>query len=839
MNEYYTKSTPVTVSREVGGRTLTFETGRMARQADGAVFASYGDSALLATAQGAKGRPGMDFFPLTVEYREKTYAAGKVPGGFFKREMRPRDTEILVMRAIDRPVRPLFPEGYRDEVQIIINVLSYDRSNETDTVAGCAAMAALSISSLPYQGPGATVRVGRIGGELVLNPTIEQMAESELDLIVSGTASAVTMVEAGAMELAEEVMAEAILFGHNEGIKPICEMITELQAKCGKPKTVPAPLPENAWADKVAAFRGALEQAFATPGKHAKKAAMKAVTEPARDELLAGVPDEEQESARKQIGAAFHDLEGSIERDNIIKQGKRADGRGLTEIRPIDIELGVLKRTHGSALFTRGETQALVTVTLGTGRDEQIIDGLGDEYSKRFMLHYNFPPFCVGEVRRLGSTSRREIGHGHLAERSVNMVMPSPEAFPYSARVVSEILESNGSSSMASVCGASLALMDAGCPLKGHVAGIAMGLIEDGNDHYILSDILGSEDHNGDMDFKCAGTEKGITALQMDIKIKGLSADLLKRALNQAREGRLHILGLMTAAIAEARPETSSFAPKLVQKDIDVEKIGALIGPGGKVIRALQTDYQVKIEVSDEGIVTIAAGPGSDLEGAVAAVEAICGDAEVGAIYKGKVVSLREFGAFIEIFPGKEGLLHISDASHDFVKNIHDVFSVGDEAEVKVAAVDDMGRVRLCLPDVDPENVSSRDGGGGRGRGARSSEPKEMPEVGKVYEGTVVSLKPYGAFVNILPGTDGLVHVSEMAQGRVERPEDVVSEGEAVKVVVIEVEENNRIRLSMKQVEAVERGEPIAAGEYAPSSGGGRGGRSGGGGRGGRPPRGR
>ncbi len=827
MTDHYQINEPIRVSREIAGRTLTFETGRMARQADGAVFATYGETSLLAAAQGAKGRPGMDFFPLTVEYREKTYAAGKVPGGFFKREMRPRDNEILVMRSIDRPVRPMFPKGYRDEVQITINVLSFDRVNEPDTLAGCAAMAALSISSLPYAGPGATVRVGRIDDEFILCPTQEQLAQSTLDLIVSGTAAAVTMVEAGAMELHEDIMAEAIMFGH-EGIKQICEMTAELVEKAGKPKAEVAPIEANPWDSKVEAYRDELTAAFGTMGKHEKDAAMKLVTAPAREALLENVPEDEYDAARKQIGNAFHDLKSSIERGNIINNGRRADGRPLDEVRPINIELSVLNRTHGSALFTRGETQALVTVTLGTGRDEQIVDGLGDEYSKRFMLHYNFPPFCVGEVRRMGSVSRREIGHGSLAERSVNMVMPAPDQFPYSARVVSEILESNGSSSMASVCGASLALLDAGCPLRGHVAGIAMGLVEDGDDHYILTDILGSEDHNGDMDFKVAGTAEGITALQMDIKIKGLSGELLKTALGRAREGRLHILGKMEAAISQPRDQVSEYAPRLVMKEIDPAKIGGLIGPGGKVIRALQQDYGVRIEVSDEGIVTIAGGPGSKLDDAVAAVEAICGDAEVGAIYTGKVVSLRDFGAFIEIFPGKEGLLHISEASDEFVKNINDVFKVGDEVQIKVANIDDMGRVRLCLPHHEPGEKKDSGPRGGGGGGPR--EPSEMPELGKVYEGTVASLKTYGAFVTLFPGTDGLVHVSEMSEERVNDPADVISEGETVKVVVLAIEDGNRIRLSMRQVARVEAGEEIEVAEYA-GTGGGKGGPRGGGAR--------
>jgi len=612
------------------------------------------------------------------------------------------------------------------------------------------------------------------------------------------------MVEAGAMELSEDVMAEAILFGH-AAVVEICSMISELVAQAGKPKQAVVPPAPNPWKDKVFACRADFEAAQATPGKHARKAAVKALIAAKQEALVAGLSDAEKLSAGKQIKSAFHDLEVFCERRKIAEHGRRADGRSLTEVRPIEIELGVLNRTHGSALFTRGETQTLVTVTLGTGRDEQIVDGLQDEYSKRFMLHYNFPPFCVGEVRRMTGTSRREIGHGNLAERSVNMVIPPPEDFPYSMRVVSEVLESNGSSSMASVCGASLALLDAGCPLKNPVAGIAMGLIEEGGSHHILSDILGSEDHVGDMDFNVTGTEKGVTALQMDIKISGLSGELLRRALGQAREGRLHILSRMNAAIAQARPTVSKWAPTLVLKQIPVDKIGFLIGPGGKIIKALQADYKVRIEVNDEGVVTIAGGPESDLEGAVAQVEAITGDAELGRVYKGKVVSIREFGAFVEIFPGKEGLLHITEMGSEFVKSVEDKVKMGDVVDVKVTNIDEMGRVRLSMNLDAPVGEA---GGGGRGgdRGGRGGDrgPKpagEMPTVGTVYDGTVISLKPYGAFIEVLPGTEGLCHVSEMAAGFVRNPEDVVSVGDTVKVKVLDVEDNGRIRLSIKQAD--------------------------------------
>lgn len=814
-----TLNNPVCVTREIAGRTLTLETGRMAKQADGAIFATYGETSLLATAQGAKGRADLDFFPLTVEYREKIYAAGKVPGGFFKREARPRDHEILAARAIDRPVRPLWPDGYREEVQIIVQVLSYDRVNEGDVLGATAASAALCLSSLPFQGPIASVRVGYDGENFILFPTVEQMAESQLDLVVAGGPNAVNMVEASANELPDDLVADAIFFAH-EGIKDLCSMISELQEKAGREKVEPEAPEANPFTEKVEEHRDAMKEAMAAVGKHVKNAAIKDLRGRVVESLTEGLPEEDVSAATKQIKNAFHDLEGDVERRGIIEDGKRSDGRALDEIRTIEIELGVLARTHGSALFTRGETQALVSATLGTGRDEQIVDGLGDEYSKRFMLHYNFPPFCVGEVRRMFSTSRREIGHGNLAERAVRLVMPSPEDFPYSVRIVSEILESNGSSSMASVCGATLALLDAGCPLHVPVAGIAMGLIQDGDDYHVLSDILGSEDHNGDMDFKVTGSREGVTAVQMDIKIKGLPIKELKRALQQARDGRTHILEKMQEAISEARTEVSQWAPQIVMRQIDKEKIGGLIGPGGKVIRALQADYNVGVEVNDEGVVTIAGGPDGDIEGAVKAVEAICGDAEVGAVYKGKIVSLRDFGAFAEIFPGKEGLLHISEISRGpFIKNLGDVLKVGDEIEVKCTNVDELGRIRLqveTVPEGHPLAPYLVEGAEGD---QRESRPDSQPqgsiddlEVGADYEGTVHGIKEYGVFVEILPGVRGLCHISEMAEGRVEDPNAMVSMGDSVNVRLLGIEDGEKLRLSMKAVDSSEGEEPVPTG---------------------------
>ncbi len=823
---------PVSVSRDIGGRTLTFETGRMAKQADGAIFATYGETSVLATAQGAKARADIDFFPMTVEYREKTYAAGKVPGGFFKREMRPRDHEILAARAIDRPVRPMWPKGYKMEVQLVVQVVSFDRENEADVIGASAAMAALSISSLPYQGPGASVRVGYVDGNFAINPTIEQLAESTLDLVVSGTVDAVTMVEATSLELPDELMADAIDFGHGF-IKQICEMTQELVDKVGKEKQAYAEPEANPFAEKVEAYRSAMSDAGKTSGKFERKAAMKAVTSDAVDALTAGVSADELASVTRQVKDAMHDLEGNIDRRSIIESQTRSDGRKLDEIREIEIELGVLARTHGSVLFTRGETQALVTATLGTGRDEQIVDGLGDEYSKRLMLHYNFPPFCVGEVRRMSGTSRREVGHGNLAERSINVVIPPPEDFPYSARIVSEILESNGSSSMASVCGGSLALLDAGCPLRASVAGIAMGLIHDaeGGTFHVLSDILGSEDHIGDMDFKVAGTKNGVTAVQMDCKVKGLPMEVMKGALRQAREGRQHILGIMDGAISEARSQVSKYAPRIEMRQIDPEKIGGLIGPGGKIIRGLQADFRVRIEVNDEGMVTIASGPEGDMDSAIKAVEAICGDAEVDAVYNGKVVSMRDFGAFIEIFPGKEGLLHISELGV-YVKNLSDVMSVGDQIEVRCTNIDEFGRVRLAIesvPDDHPLKKKLEEGGDQRGpRGDRDSDEPRAPrepqksasdlEVGEIYEGEVHGVQNYGVFVELFPGLRGLCHISEMREERVNDPGDVVSQGDIVKVKLLAIEDNDRLKLSMKAADPKQGREP---GEGGGGGGGG------------------
>ena len=614
---------------EWGGQKLRLETGRVARQADGAVLATIGETTVLATAVAERSaKPGVDFFPLTVNYQEKTYAAGKIPGGYFKREGRPTERETLISRLIDRPIRPLFVEGFRNETQVIATVLSYDLENDTDIAAMVASSAALTLSGIPFMGPIGAARVGYIDGAYVLNPTVEQQKVSALDLVVAGTQDAVLMVESEAKELTEEIMLGAVMFGHR-GFQPVIEAIIRMAERSARPPRDFTPPDTETLYNKVKAMAEAeVRKAYAIPRKEERHEAVAQ----AKDKVLAGLVVEGNPEAPTpaKVGEAFKHLEKDVVRNNILDTGLRIDGRDTKTVRQIVAEASVLPRTHGSALFTRGETQALVVTTLGTGEDEQYIDSLDGTTKGTFLLHYNFPPFSVGEVRRLVGTSRREIGHGNLAERSVNMVMPTPEDFPYSMRVVSEILESNGSSSMASVCGASLALLDAGCPLRSPVAGIAMGLIAEGGGFHILSDIHGSEDHNGDMDFKVAGTKNGVTALQMDIKVKGLTGELLRKALGQAREGRLHILGKMAEAISSHRPQVSKWAPVLILKQIPVDKIGYLIGPGGKIIKALQADYKVRIEVNDDGAVTIAGGPESDLEAAVAAlagrkVVAFCG----------------------------------------------------------------------------------------------------------------------------------------------------------------------------------------------------------------------
>src|SRR5579862_6787497 len=662
------------VEAQFFGRPLSIEVGRMAKQADGAALVTFGETMVLVTAVAdRKAREGIDFFPLTCDYQERTFAAGKIPGGFFKREGRPAEKEILTSRLIDRPIRPLFPEGFVCETQVIATVLSHDKENDPDVVALTGASAALQVSDVPFHGPIAAVRVGRIGGQLVINPTQSQLEQTELNL-----------VEAGAQQLSEDVMLDALFTAH-EALQQLLDLQDQLQKAVGRPKrTVTPPAFDEALFKRFEAeATPRIKAAFEVTGKHERAAAVKQAEAEAITKISAESPDRE-----KALAAMGEEIKSRVLRGAIVREGRRVDGRGLKDIRDITCEIGVLPRTHGSALFTRGETQALVVATLGTSSDEQKIDALIGETYKKFMLHYNFPPFSVGEVKFLRSPGRREIGHGALAERALAAVLPPGEAFPYTVRVVSEVLESNGSSSMATVCGGTLSLMDAGVPIKAPVAGIAMGLIKEGEEIRILSDILGDEDHLGDMDFKVAGTANGITALQMDIKIGRVTRDIMQQALYQAREGRLHILGVMTGTIERPRAEMSEHAPRIVTLKIRPDKIRDVIGPGGKVIRGIIEETGVKIDVEDDGTIHIASADGESAEKAIRIISDITAVAEVGKTYLGKVVRLVDFGAFVEIFPGTDGLLHISEIAENRVKEVRDELKEGDQILVKVLALE-------------------------------------------------------------------------------------------------------------------------------------------------------
>jgi polyribonucleotide nucleotidyltransferase len=682
-----------------GGRKLSLETGRVARQADAAVLAQYGETSVLATVVAEKTvRPGIDFFPLTVNYQEKTYAAGKIPGGFFKREGRPSEKETLTSRLIDRPIRPLFVEGFKNETQVIVTVLSHDMENDPDVVSMVAASAALTLSGLPFLGPIGAARVGVIEGRFVLNPMIDEMALSDLDLVVAGTGDAVMMVESEAKELPESQMLEAVMFGHRS-FQPVIAAIIKLAEKAANEPWDFQPPDPSKYKDRVRALAEAdLRKAFATPEKQRRRDLIDAANAKVKAELLPADADPNEEVL---LASVFKTLESEVVRGDIIKTQRRIDGRDLKTVRPIACEVHVLPRTHGSALFTRGETQAIVVATLGTGDDEQMIDALEGTRKERFMLHYNFPPYSVGETGRMGSPGRREIGHGKLAWRAVHPLMPSPEEFPYTVRLVSEITESNGSSSMATVCGSSLALMDAGVPLKRPVAGIAMGLIKEGNGFAVLSDILGDEDHLGDMDFKVAGTEKGVTSLQMDIKITGITEEIMRVALDQAYEGRMHILGEMSKAIAGARAELGEHAPRIETIKIPVDKIREVIGSGGSVIREIVAQSGAKVDIEDDGTVQVAAAKREAIEAALSRIRAITSEPEVGTIYKGKVVKIMEFGAFVNFFGKQDGLVHISQLMQGRPERVEDVVKEGQEVYVKLLGFDDRGKVRLSMKVVD------------------------------------------------------------------------------------------------------------------------------------------
>ena len=682
------------------GKTLILETGKVARQADGAVVASYGDTVVLATVVGAKSpKPGIDFFPLTVNYQEKFFAAGRIPGGFFKREGRPTEKETLVSRLIDRPIRPLFPHGFKNEVQVIVTVLSHDLENDPDVLSMVAASAALTISGIPFFGPVGAARVGYIDGAYVLNPTTSQREESKLDLMLAGTSDGVLMVESEASELSEEIMLGAVTFGH-AAFQPVIQAIIELAEHSAKDpwplpevsdetKTLTARVDALARADLRAAYTETVKQVRQEKIAAAKKAASAKLTEEGLDA-----------DAAKSL---FKELEADIVRNNILDTGLRIDGRDTKTVRPILAEVGVLPRTHGSALFTRGETQALVVATLGTAQDEQVVDAIEGEFKEHFMLHYNFPPYSVGETGRMGSPGRREIGHGKLAWRALHPLLPTKEAFPYTLRVVSEITESNGSSSMATVCGTSLALMDAGVPLARPVAGIAMGLIKEDRAFAVLSDILGDEDHLGDMDFKVAGTEAGVTSLQMDIKITSITPEIMKIALEQAKHGRLHILGEMAKALTSGREGVSANAPKIVTIQVPKDKIRDVIGTGGKVIREIVEQTGAKVDIDDSGAVKIAAADDQKIQAAIDRIRGIVAEPEVGVIYTGKVVKTADFGAFVNFLGAKDGLVHISELAQGRVAKTTDVVKQGDAVKVKVIGFDDRGKVKLSMRVVDQE----------------------------------------------------------------------------------------------------------------------------------------
>ena len=693
------------VEIDIDGKIISIEAGDLARQAGGTVIIRQGDTmVLVAATMAGKPREGIDFFPLTVDYREKTYAAGKIPGSFFRREARPGELETLICRLIDRPIRPLFPKEFKNETQVVAMVVSHDGENPPDVNAITGASAALMISDIPFENPVAGARISRVDGKLIFNPNYEETANSDLNLIMAGTADGIVMVESGANEVSEDEMMEALDFGH-ERIKKVIGIQIKLRELLGKEKLVvePAPVNEELKASINSKAATKLDAACQIAGKHERSDTVKQI----QSDLCAELNPDDDEKITGEIKDLFHDLEKAIVRNLVLDKQYRVDGRGLADVRPISIMTGYLPRVHGSAVFTRGETQALVATTLGTSADEQRMDSLEFKGSKSFMLHYNFPAFCTGEVKFISGPGRREIGHGMLAERSLIPVLPNKDDFPYTIRIVSEILESNGSSSMASVCGGALSMMDAGIPIKAPVAGIAMGLIKDGDRVAILSDILGSEDHLGDMDFKVAGTANGITALQMDIKITGLDRDLMKTALQQAKDGRLHILGEMDKALSTPREEINKHAPRIVTLTVPKDKIRDVIGPGGKVIREIIDKTGVSIDINDDGLVSIASADAEAAAKAVEFVENLTQEVEVGRIYLGKVKKIVDFGAFVEIFPGTDGLVHISQICDRRIKNVSDEIQEGDEIKVKVIDVDQQGKVKLSRKEALKDGIAA------------------------------------------------------------------------------------------------------------------------------------
>lgn len=700
-----------TVSLEWAGRTLTIETGRVARQADGAVLVTYGDTTVLATATFRKeAKPGQDFFPLTVNYQEKYYASGRIPGGFFKREGRPTEKETLTSRLIDRPIRPLFVDGFKNEVQVVLTAISYDLENDPDIIGMIGASAALVLSGAPFMGPIGAARVGYKDGDYLINPTADDMEESELDLVVAGTTDAVMMVESEAKELAEDVMLGAVMAGH-EAMQPVIDAIIKLAEKSAKEPFDFEGEDLSAELKQIQDLVGSdLSAAYQITEKLDRQGAVGTARDKANDALVA--TEEKPDGMDPQVfKSAFKKAEASVVRGDIIKTGKRIDGRALDQVRPIVAEAGFLPRTHGSALFTRGETQAICVATLGTSDDEQFIDGLGGTHKEKFMLHYNFPPYSVGETGRMGGAGRREIGHGKLAWRALKAVLPQPEEFPYTIRLVSEITESNGSSSMATVCGSALAMMDAGVPITRPVSGIAMGLIKEDDGVAVLSDILGDEDHLGDMDFKVAGTEKGVTSLQMDIKIAGITRDIMETALDQAKGGRAHILSEMNKALAESRGELSSNAPQMEIVNIPVDKIRDVIGSGGKTIRDIVDTTGAKLNVEDDGTIQISALDKESIDAAKKRIRELTAEPEAGEIYEGKVVSIKDFGAFVNFFGPKDGLVHVSQMADERIGHPKDLVKEGDTIWVKLMGFDDRGKVRLSMKAVDQETGKDKEGG--------------------------------------------------------------------------------------------------------------------------------
>ena len=685
-----------------GGRTLKIETGKIARQADGAVVVTYGGTSVIATVCAEKKpKAGIDFFPLTVNYQEKAYASGKIPGGYFKREGRPTERETLISRLIDRPVRPLFVKEFKNETQVIATVLTYDHENDPDIVAMIACSAALTISGIPFKGPIAAAKIGLIDNEMVLNPKVEDIENSDLELVVAGTKNAILMIESEASELTEKVMLEAVMYAH-ESMQEVIEMIIHLARKCAKDPMII----EEKDNTEITSFiddevRSKLEKAFQITDKQKRYGQVGIIKDEIIEKLTEKYDDNYDETEASGI---FKEIESSIVRNSILKDSKRIDGRGLSDIRPISVEVGLLPQTHGSSLFTRGETQAIVVTTLGTSEDEQYVDSLDGTKKQNFMLHYNFPPFSVGEVGRVGATGRREIGHGKLAWRAIHPLLPSKDDFPYTLRVVSEITESNGSSSMATVCGTSLALMDAGVPIREPIAGIAMGLILEGKDYAILSDIIGDEDHLGDMDFKVAGTSKGITTLQMDIKIAGITKEIMKKALDQAKVGRKHILSEMEKAIKTSRDDVADTAPRIVTMNIPTDKIKDVIGSGGKVIKEMVEQTGAKISVEDSGIITIASSDKSAIEAAKVRIHQIVDEPEVGEIYKGKIVKIVDFGAFVNFFGPRDGLVHISQLSNERTSQVTDVVNENDDVYVKLIGFDDRGKSKLSMKGINQES---------------------------------------------------------------------------------------------------------------------------------------